>query len=200
MRLRTLVPFAAAAAVLLALAGCSGTKATGLWRDPTRQEAFKKLLVGVVGVDMAARRNAEEVLVKRLPPGVGIASYQVIPAGEERDVEKVKGILREGGFDGLLILRLMGVDQELTTTTMPAAVNVYGYWGYSYTSMYAQQAVDVRKIAKIESKLFDVGSEKPVWAMSTETVEPSNRGVVIDEVTELVVQQLGEAGYLGPKK
>lgn len=197
MNLRALVPAAAAAA--LVLAGCSGTKATGLWRDPSRQVPFKKILVGVVGVDLAARRNAEEVLVKRLPPGVGIASYQVIPAGEERDVEKVKGLLKEGGFDGLLILRLMGVDQELTTTTMPTAVNVYGYWGYSYTSMYAQQAIDVRKIAKIESKLFDVETEKPIWAMTTETVEPSERGVVIDEVTELVVTKLGEAGYLGKK-
>jgi hypothetical protein len=198
MNLRTSVTAAAVAAAVL-LSGCSGTKATGLWRDPARQIPFKKILVAVVGVDMAARRNAEEVLVRRLGPGA-IASYQVIPAGEEKDLERVKAILKEGGFDGALVCRLLGVDQELTTTTMPAAVNVYGYWGYSYTAMYSQQAVDVRKIARIESKLFDVETEKPVWAMTSETLDPSNRGVVIDEVTELVVRKMGEAGFLGGKK
>lgn len=198
MTLRTSLTAAAVAAAVV-LVGCSGTKATGLWRDASRQVAFKKILVGVVGADMAARRNAEELLAHRLGPGA-IASYQVIPAGEEKDLEKVKAILKEGGFDGALVCRLMGVDQELTTTTMPAAVNVYGYWGYSYTAMYAQQAVDVRKIVRVESKLFDVATEQPVWAMTTETVDPSRSGVVADEVTELVVRKLGEAGFLGPKK
>lgn len=195
---RTLVSASLAAVAAAALAaGCSGTKPVSVWRDPTRQGAFKKVLVGVVGVDMAARRNAEEVMVKRLPPGTAIASYQVIPAGEEKDVERVKALLKEASIDGLLVLRAMGVDQELTTTMTPGTANVYGYWGYSQTVMYAQPMLDVRKIAKIESKLFDVATEKPVWAMASETADPSNRGVVIDEVTELVARMLGEAKLVG---
>jgi hypothetical protein len=59
--------------------------------------------------------------------------------------------------------------------------------------------VDVRKIAKIESKLFDVVGEKPVWAMVTETVDPSKREVVIDEVTELVIQELAAAKLIAAK-
>jgi hypothetical protein len=148
---------------------------------------------------MTGRRTAEEMLVKRLPPGTAVASYQVIPAGEERDVEKLKALLKEGSFDGVLVCRLMGVDQELVQTSTPGTVNVYGYWGYSHTAMYAQPTLDVRKIVKIESKLWDLEVEKPVWSMATETFEPSNREVVIDEVTELVVRQLAEGGYLVKK-
>jgi len=198
MTLRTASTTAALAAAVV-LSACSGTKPVQLWRDPTAQGPYKKVMVAVIGVDMATRRNSEEVLVRRLGPGA-IASYQVIPAGEEKDIERLKAILREASFDGLLVLRLMGVDQEITTTTMPGTVNVYGYWGYSHTAMYAQPMLDVRKIAKIESKLFDVAAEKPVWAMVTETVDPSKREVIIDEVTELVVRQLGEAKLLAGKK
>ena len=198
MNLRTLAPAALAAATLLA--GCSGTKTTGLWKDPTRQVVFKKMLVAVMGTDMSARRNAEEAMVRRLPPGTAIASYQVVPAGEERDIEKLKVILKEAAFDGVLVLRLMGVTQELTTTTMPTTYNVYGYWGYTATAVYAQPALDIRKIARIEAKLFDVAEEKPIFAMTTETVDPEKRQVLIDEVTEQVVNQLGQGGYLGKKK
>jgi hypothetical protein len=198
MNVRT-VSTAAALAAAAVLAGCSGTKPVQLWRDPTSQATFRKVMVAVIGVDMATRRNTEEVLVKRLGPGA-IASYQVIPAGEEKDVEKLKGILREAAFEGVLVLRLMGVDQEITTTTMPGTVNVYGYWGYSHTAMYAQPTIDVRKIAKVESKLFDVVAEKPVWALVTETVDPSKREVVIDEVTEIVVRELASAKLIGAKK
>jgi hypothetical protein len=198
MNLRT-VSTAAALAAAAVLAGCSGTKPVQLWRDPTSQATYRKVMVAVIGVDMATRRNTEEVLVKRLGPGA-IASYQVIPAGEEKDIEKLKAVLREASFDGILVLRLMGVDQEITTTSMPGTVNVYGYWGYSHTAMYAQPMIDVRKIAKVESKLFDVAAEKPVWAMVTETVDPSKREVVIDEVTEIVVRELAAAKLLGAKK
>lgn len=198
MNLRTFGTAAALSLVVL-LAGCSGTKPVQLWRDPTAQGTYQKVMVAVIGVDMATRRNTEEVLVKRLGPGA-IASYQVVPAGEEKDLEKLKAVLHEAKFDGILVLRLMGVDQEITTTTYAGTANVYGYWGYSYTAMYAQPMLDVRKIAKIESRLFDVAGEKPVWAMVTETVDPSKREVVIDEVTELVVQELAAAKLLAGKR
>lgn len=199
MTFRTVSTVAALAATVV-LAGCSGTKPVQLWRDPTSQAVYRKVMVAVIGVDMASRRNTEEVLVKRLPPGSAIASYQVVPAGEEKDLEKLKAVLKEASFDGVLVLRLMGVDQEITTTMYAGTANVYGYWGYSHTAMYAQPMVDVRKIAKIESKLFDVVGEKPVWAMVTETVDPSKREVVIDEVTELVIQELAAAKLIAAGK
>ena len=198
MTLRTVSTVAALAATVV-LAGCSGTKPVQLWRDPTSQATYRKVMVAVIGVDMAARRNTEEVLVKRMPPGTAIASYQVVPAGEEKDLEKLKALLKEASFDGVLVLRLMGVEQEITTTTYAGTANVYGYWGYSHTAMYAQPMVDVRKVAKIESKLFDVVGEKPVWAMVTETVDPSKREVVIDEVTELVIQELAAAKLIAAR-
>ena len=195
--LRSLATAAALAAAVV-LSACSGTKPVQLWKDPASQTAFKKIMVAVMSTDMATRRNAEEAMVKRLPPGA-ICSYQVVPAGEERDVEKLKVILKEASFDGVLVLRLMGVDQEITTTVMPGTVNVYGYWGYSTTAMYAQPMIDVRKIAKVESKLFDVQAEKPVWAMVTETVDPNKRDVVIDEVTSIVVKKMDESGLFGKR-
>jgi hypothetical protein len=187
----------ALAATLAAFAaGCTGTQATDLWRDPSRQVPFKKILVGVAGVDATARRSAEDAIVGRLPPGTGVPSYRVVPAGRERDVEAVREIVAKEGFDGVLVARLQGVEQELTRTTMATPVTVYGGYGYAYTSMYATQAVDIRKLVRIESKLFDVASENPVWTMVSETVDPTSRGQVTDEVATLIVAKLQEGGLL----
>jgi hypothetical protein len=175
-----------------ALAGCTGTRASGIWKDPDQQGSFAKVLVGVAGVDSTGRRAGEDALVARFPKGVAVASYNVIPAGSETDLDYLRAKLTKEGYDGVLVARLLGVDQELTTTTMPSAVTVYGYYGYAYTGFYAQQAVDVRKVVRVESKLFDLKTEKPVWTMVTETTDPSSRLQTADEVADLVVRKLAE--------
>jgi hypothetical protein len=191
---------AALAATLVAFsAGCAGTQATDLWRDPNRKVPFKKILVGVAGVDTTARRSAEDAIVARLAPGTGVPSYRVVPAGRERDIEVIREVVAKEGFDGVLVARLQGVEQELTRTTMATPVTVYGGYGYAYTTMYAQQAVDIRKLVRVESKLFDVASENPVWTMTSETVDPTSRGQVTDEVATLIVAKLQEGGLLGKR-
>lgn len=192
---------AALAATLLAGAlttACGSTRATSVWRDPARQAPFKRILVEVAGVDPATRRGAEEALVRRLPPGVAVAGHQVVPEGEEADPGKVKGRLEGAGFDGVLVCRLAGVEQELTSRTVPGSPGVVGYWGWAHAG--PQKTIDVRKVAKVESQLFDLGDDRVVWAMTTETVNPSSREVAVDEVAQLVVKKLEEAGALGPAR
>ena len=190
------------AALLLvgALAGCTGTRAAGIWKDPDQQGSFSKVLVGVAGVDSTARRSGEDAIVARFPKGAAVASYTVIPAGSETDLDYLRTKLTAEGYDGVLVARLLGVDQELTTTTMPAAVSVYGYYGYAYTGFYSQQAVDVRKVVRIESKLFDIKTEKPIWTMVSETTDPSSRLQTADEVADLVVRKLAEGKLIAQPK
>ena len=190
--------FAAALVAAGLTAACSSTRATSLWRDPARQEPFKRILVDVAGVDAATRRGAEEAVARRPPPGVAVASHQVIPEGEQADAAKVKGRLEGAGFDGVLVCRLAGVEQELTSRTVPGSPGVVGYWGWAHAG--PQQTIDVRKVAKVESQLFEVGADRVVWAMSTETVNPTSREAAVDEVAALVVKKLEEAGALGPAR
>jgi hypothetical protein len=187
----------AAATVLAAvLAGCGSTHSTAIWRDPNAKgTAFKKILVGAMGVDTNARRTVEDALVARLPKGSAVASYSVLPEGQERDVERLRALLAEG-YDGVLVVRLLEVGQELQRDTTTTATNVYGYWGYSATAMYSNRTLDLAKVVRVESKLFDLAKQEPVWSMETETMDPQDRAQTVESFVDFLVKKLSSDGLL----
>jgi len=193
MTARTLATATVLAAVL---AGCSSTHSTAIWRDPnSKGAAFKKVLVGAMGVETNARRAVEDALVARLPKGGAVASYTVLPDGQERDIALLRALLAQG-YDGVLVVRLLEVGSELQRDTTTNATNVYGYWGYSATAMYSNRTFDLTKVVHVESKLFDLAKEEPVWSMETETMDPQSREQVVESITEFVVKRLSSEGLL----
>jgi hypothetical protein len=188
---RKLLPALGLAAGLLA--GCTTTTAPVIWRDPSYQGEFKKVLVAIVGTEAGIRAGAEDAFVSKFAPGAAIQAYKVVPAGTEQDREKLKALLREQGFDGVLVARLLGVDQQVTTSTMPVATTMYGYYGWATTAVYAQTAVDVRRVVRVETKIFDVASEKMVYSALTETMDPTSPVQTVTEITDLVSRSVSDA-------
>jgi len=182
------------------LAACSTTHAVNAWRDTSFTGKFGNVVIGVAGADYPTRSTAEDALVTKLPAGTATASYKVIPQGEEKNIERVKAILREKGFDGALVVRLIGKQQELTTSAVPVAgAPMYGYWGYAYSPVYSVPMVDVKTVVRVEAKLYDVASERPVWSVLTETVDPTSQQQVREGVVTEVAQVLLDTKLLAKK-
>ena len=106
----------AAFAALIGLAGCSGTRLDDVWRDPGYAGApFRQVAVFVLGTDEAIRKLVEDEMVRRLPMSTrGVGSHGIVPAAERGDIDKARGRLRAGGFDGAMIARLVGVEGPRT--------------------------------------------------------------------------------------
>jgi hypothetical protein len=190
---RTLLSALALAGGLLQ--GCATTSAPTIWRDASFQGQFKKVLVAILGAESGVRHGAEDAFVAKFAPGAAVPSYQVVPegAGIERDREKLRALVAEKGFDGVLVARLVGVDQQLTTTTMPMTATVYGYYGWATTAVYSTTSVDVRRVVRVESRIFDVASERMVYSATTETVDPSSPLQTVNEIVDLVSRSVVEA-------
>jgi len=192
-----------------AIVSCKENKTTVplTWRNPSfEQAAFKKLFVIGVGPDDGARRLFEDTFAKAVAAqGVAAqASWGSLPQSEQLTEEQVRGAIDGGNFDGVLITRVLSVDQEQeyvppSTHTVPTSYYGYGYYGYygaSYTTVHQPGYFKTNTTFRIETNLYDVKSAELVWSGQSKTVNPDSLNEVIDSMTAAVAKKLKDEGLL----
>ncbi len=186
-----------------ALAACSNTK-TSIplsWRNPDFEHtAFKKLFVIGVGENEGARRLFEDTFAKALAyEGTSAqASWGLLPQSTQLTEEQVLGAVEGGGFDGVLISRLVSVDQTQeyvppSTHTVPTSYHGYGYYGYygtSYAVVHEPGYFKTNTTFRLETNLYAVAGGGLVWSGQSETLNPESLTDVIDSMTAAVAKKL----------
>jgi hypothetical protein len=135
------------AASTLAACNKSKTSIPLSWRNPAvEQTVFKKLLVIGIGENDGARRLFEDTFAEALAQqGTSAqASWGLLPQSTRLTEGQIRGAVEGGGFDGVLISRLLGVDQNEeyvppSSYTVPTTHYGYGYYGY-YGASYRPRA------------------------------------------------------------
>lgn len=188
---------------VLALTACSKTK-TSIplsWRNPAiEQTAFKKLFVIGVGENDGGRRLFEDTFAKALAEqgATAQASWGLLPQSEQLSEEQIRGAIEGGNFDGVLITRLLGVDQNEeyvppSTHTVPTSYHGYGYYGYygtSYAVVHEPGYFKTNTTFRLETNLYSVVSSDLVWSGHSETLNPESLADVIDSMTAEVAKKL----------
>jgi hypothetical protein len=108
------------AASTLAACNKSKTSIPLSWRNPAvEQTVFKKLLVIGIGENDGARRLFEDTFAEALAQqGTSAqASWGLLPQSTRLTEGQIRGAVEGGGFDGVLISRLLGVDQNEASTS-----------------------------------------------------------------------------------
>ena len=187
-------------ATLLASAvlGCGSTTLESSWHDPSVGVlSFDKIVAVAITNDASTRLAAEDALVARIGANRAQPSYRVLES-EERDGDKVTLRLRDAGFDGAVVMRFVGSEQE--TNWSPGAWSgpyssfggYYGYgWGY-YDPGYAYTYTSYR----IETLVYALDQNKLVWAGLSSTTDPKNVAVLAREVAETVAEDMRKKGML----
>jgi hypothetical protein len=190
---------------LSALAACSKNK-TSIplsWRNPAYKDAgFEKLFVIGVGRDEGARRLFEDTFAKTLAnQGTSAqASWGLLPQSEQLTEEQVRGAIEGGGFDGVLVTRVLSVDRDEeyvppSTHTVPTTYHGYGYYGYygsSYTVVHQPGYYKTNTTFRLETNLYSVASGGLVWSGQSDTLNPESLTDVIDSMTAAVAKKLKE--------
>jgi hypothetical protein len=190
---------------LSALAACSKNK-TSIplsWRNPAYKDAgFEKLFVIGVGRDDTARRLFEDTFAKALAnQGTAAqASWGLLPQSERLTEEQVRGAIEGGGFDGVLVTRVLSVDRDEeyvppSTHTVPTTYHGYGYYGYygsSYTVVHQPGYYKTNTTFRLETNLYSVASGGLVWSGQSDTLNPESLTDVIDSMTAAVAKKLKE--------
>jgi hypothetical protein len=194
-----------AAVAASALAACSQTKTTIplSWRNPSYQQAaFKKLFVIGVGENDGSRRLFEDTFARALADkGTSAqASWGLLPQSAQLSEEQVRGAVEGGSFDGVLVSRLLSVDQHEeyvppSTHTVPSAYYGYGYYGYygaSYAVVHEPGYFKTNTTFRVETNLYSVATGDLVWSGQSDTLNPGSLTDVIDSMTAAVAKKLKE--------
>jgi hypothetical protein len=183
---RVSVALAATAGLVLAGGACSSTQMTNTWTDPgATGKPLSKVAVVCMAKDQAVRRMAEDEVAGQLGGRV-VPSYRVLEGMSLKDRPAVKARLTQDGFDGVLVMRLGGVSEQITPGVGPYA-SFGGYYDWAYSSAYAPE---VDTVVRVMSSVYSLPDEKMIWAGSSQTFDPNSVKDVLDGVTKAVAKEL----------
>lgn len=203
MRMRR--PWVVAALIMSAflLAACASTPTTrtvvtGTWKADNYNKKLSNFLVISLSDEPGIRGKFESIVVNRLEKeGLhAVASSVIMPADEAINRETVKAAMAGKGFDGVLVSRLLGVEQgavyvppapdtsfESSFNPVPPIVTSPGY-------------VEHRSVISLQIDLYDPASEHLVWSLKSQTVNPNNVTDVMSGVSDSIVTDLRTKGLI----
>ena len=171
------------------------------------------LVIAVTPSENSRRRVAEDAFVKDLGEhGVrAVSSYSLVPDASKMNQGRWKQVVLDHHFDTVVVSRLVdikNVEREVPPTAVmqsgaPISSGYYnsasgfgpGWYGY-YANSYqivTQPGYTIKdRVAVIETKVYDVPTEKMAWSGNTQTTLGSDSktddlihqfaGVVIDSI------------------
>ena len=189
------------AGLLVAIAAsCASTKVISSWKEPSAGPLkFKKVLVLVMSKDESVRRAAEDEVVRQVKKAQAVPSYSLFLADDLRDTDRAKAKIKQDGFDGAIMMRLVDKSQE--TTWVPGSYpapyySMYGYWGYGYGMAYDPGYIRTDTIVKIETNIYSVQDGKLIWSGLSESFNPTGPRELVQGVAGAVAEELKKQGLI----
>ena len=206
------------AAGALAVSACGSTTFNTTWKEPNAQpiqvEAGDKVLAMVISQNEATRRGAEAALAAELSKNgaVGIPANSVIPDEAVQDQNKAKPYIEKSGAKYAVVMRATGKDKEVSSTPTMGGYGMYGpgwgghggfyggFYGYGWGGAYGGSTIQTDTIVHVETLVYDLGSDKMIWAGQSSTVNPSKAESMIKELVDEAAKEMRKQGLLAPKK
>ncbi len=200
---RALVATAAVAA-----AACASTSFNSSWKNPAAEPGNfkgKKVAALVVSKEEGVRYGAEDALARELTARgmVGIAAYTLIPKELVQDKEKAKEFLEKADVVGVVAMRVVGKDKEITSSPGgywggPAYATFWGagYYGYGWGGVYSPGYIQTDTIVIVETLVYSLPQNKLVWAGQSQTTNPSKVGPFIQELVRKAAAEMKKQGLI----
>jgi hypothetical protein len=162
----------------LNMVACATTNVKAVWKDEAYKSQPKKVLVIAMFKNQTVRRLIEDEFRNFLKYGGTDAAtgYEIFSGNELPTKEAVAEQIRAGGFDALLLTRLIDIRTEMRTVPSsgsyapaPYGAPMRGYYGTGYAAVYSPSYQVEDKYATVESRLYDVATEKLIWTATSDT-------------------------------
>jgi hypothetical protein len=188
------------------------TKLKSSWKNPEANSTslqFEKVLVVALIPQEFTRKVAEDKVVKILKAGENspnaIPSYMILSAAELKDPASAKPKIAEMGFDGAIVLKYAGSEDQRKydpgegTSVWYPYVGFWGYYSEGWGAVYNATTPNALKVL-IETMLYSIKDDKLIWAGITETKDPKNPAKVVSEIAEETTKVLQKEGLIAKKK
>lgn len=180
-----------AGAVALALsAGCASSSYTN-WRNPDAgQVTFEKVGVIALAQDPQVRRTTENMFMRSATGGTRVVpSYTFTTADDMKSKEAVIAKVKEAGVDGVVVFRVIAVDEHTSETvgvTGYATTPYYGgfgaYYGYYGVATFGTVYTSKQQIVQIETTVYSVADGKLVWVSQAKLDTPESTFDVLEGI------------------
>lgn len=189
----------AAIAAVSMLCACA-TRPTAEWQDDSYSGPIRDVLIIGVSEQQTNRRIFEDTFVNELRERnvVATASATVLEADEKISKETVETAIAGKSIDTVLVTRLLGVEDRQSYHEPTTARYYRGYytyysqsWNYANSGYYRQY-----QVLKLETNVYDVKTNRLVWSMQSESVDPQSATQVIEDQIKLVIDTLSDRGLL----
>ncbi|MFI5218230.1 MAG: hypothetical protein ACHQNT_01990 [Bacteroidia bacterium] len=175
----------------LMIACSPSTKLERTWTDPSvtpeTVKSLKKVLIIARLKDETTNRTAEDKIVSRYKSGQAVQSYVYLQASDTNQTA-VDNKLRKDGFDGIIVMRLTGIDKSLDIQN--TGYSGYYRWGYGTTTVSENQTFNV------ETKLYSMETGKMLWSGTTSTYNPSSLDKSMDDIIAAIKAQFVKQGLI----
>ena len=197
----TAAPVAGLVTALTLVAGCATTNISSSWVAPgARPVTFNNTLVVFMHPVENTRRTAEEYLVARIGPDRAVASHTVISQAEVRDTDRAKVTVRDAGFDGVVVLRVVGVEERVNLEGVATPPNYeQGFWDYyedGWPSVYDPDRLPRDTIVSVETNVYSVTEDRLLWSGISETFNPLDLEGAVDDIADAVRGELRRVGLV----
>ena len=204
-RTKTMIPAAVAAAVLAV--SCATTSFTSTWKAPDAEPvalAGKKVGAMVVHPNESTRRAAEDALAREITArgAQGEPTYPLVANTATKDQAAARAAIDKAGFAGLVVLRAVGRDKDVTYTPgMWSSQPMYGsfwggYYGYGWGAVNSPGYLQTDTIVSVETLIYTLPADKLIWAGNSQTTNPSSVDSFVRELSGKVSTELRRAGLL----
>jgi hypothetical protein len=204
---------AVVAAGALALSACGSTTFNSTWKAPDAQpikiEPGDKVLAMVMSPNDATRRASEAALAAEISRRSGadaIPSYTVIPDDVIQDKEKAKPYIEKSGAKYAVIMRVTGTDKELQGSGPMYGPGWGGYggfyggfYGWGWGAAYSPGYLTTNTLVHVETLVYDLKSDKMIWAGQSETMNPTKAEKMIKELVDEAANEMRKEGLIASR-
>ena len=121
-------------------------------------------------------------------------------AGAEPDEAKARAAAEQAGVVGVVVLRPVRVDKEISsrpTYSGPVYGGFWGgYYGHGWGSAWSGAEIRTDTIIIVETLVYSLTQNKLVWAGQSKTTNPANLNRLIENTAEQVGDELVRQGLI----
>jgi hypothetical protein len=194
-----------ALALAALVSGCQSTSLRSAWFDTDfAGPPMRKIVVaGDLGTTTEGRVFEDTFTAKLRAAGVDAVTGHSLQLDDPGLSESAfAAAVVNSGAQGLMLVRLLGVDTRTrVTTTMVSGGMAWGRgpWGTPTPTRVPAQRVTQYDLATVETKLYDVQTRQLVWAATTSTFNPGSVARETPAFADLVIGQLTDRGIIAAR-
>ncbi|KAA0254485.1 hypothetical protein FBQ97_21490 [Acidobacteria bacterium ACD] len=190
--MRRLTLGSAATLALAVSTACASGSYTN-WKNPdAAPRTYERISVIALAQDPQVRRTTENMFLRSATGQTKVVpSYTFTTAEDMKSKEAVLAKLRAAGVDGVVVFRVIAVDERTSETvgvTGYATTPYYGgfgaYYGYYGVATFGTVYTSKEQIVQIETTFYSVAEEKLVWVSQAKLDTPNSTLDVIEGIVD----------------